>query len=149
MEKEKDIEMENYKKLAVTGTIEIIRPDLVKKAKDIKSSDDLIRMVDGDEVIFIRGGKFYEFIKRVFDIFCSGLAIICLSWLLIILALAVKLTSKGPVLFKDSRIGKNSKKIKVYKFRSMYIDAESNIDKYLTPEMKQKWIEEKPFNLNR
>lgn len=143
---EKKENLEIYQKLALTGTIEVLRPDLVKNAKDIKSDEDLARLLDGEEIIVIRGGRFYEFIKRCFDIFASGIAIILFGWLLLILALAVKFTSKGPALFKDCRVGKNGKKIKIYKFRSMYIDAESNLDKYLTPEMKEKWAKERKLD---
>ena len=98
------------------------------------------------EKIVIRGGKIYSFFKRIFDILCSFLAIIVLSPLLLILSLLVKLTSKGPVLFKDVRVGKNFKLIKVYKFRSMYIDAESNIDKYLSEEQKEIWNRERKLD---
>ena len=95
-----------------------------------------------EDVIIIKGGRIYAFFKRVFDIASSLCVIIVFSWLLLILALLVKLTSKGPVLFKDKRVGKNMKQIKVYKFRTMYIDAESNMDKYLTPEQKEMWKKE-------
>ena len=58
---------------------------------------------------------------------------ICLlSPVLLVFAILVKCTSKGPVLFKDKRIGKNGKDIVVWKFRSMFIDAESRLKEYLT-----------------
>ncbi|MCR5185105.1 MAG: sugar transferase [Bacilli bacterium] len=85
----------------------------------------------------------YAFIKRTFDIVSSFLAIILLSLLLIVLALLVKLSSKGPVLFKDVRVGKKGKTIKVLKFRSMYIDAEERLEKYLTPEEIEAWEKER------
>ena len=77
---------------------------------------------------------FYRFVKRSFDIFVSFLVILVFSWLYLILWLLVKLTSKGPAIFKDNRVGKNYKEVHVYKFRTMYIDAETNIEKYLTPD---------------
>ena len=46
----------------------------------------------------------------------------------------------------DKRIGKKGKEIKVLKFRSMYYDAETNIDKYLTPEQKEIWIRERKLD---
>lgn len=67
--------------------------------------------------------KIYLPFKRFCDIFVSLLAIILLSWLLIIAAIITKCSSKGPVLFKQKRIGKNEKLFTVYKFRSMRIDA--------------------------
>jgi len=57
--------------------------------------------------------------KRVFDIFFALTAIILLSPLLLFIALGVKLTSKGPVLFKQERVGLNRRTFAMYKFRSM------------------------------
>lgn len=69
-----------------------------------------------------------------------------LSLPLLIIAIIVKTGSKGPILFKDKRVGKNGKEIYVLKFRSMYIDAESRIDSYLTPEQKEIWIKERKLD---
>lgn len=99
-----------------------------------------------EDVITIRGGNLYAFFKRAFDIVSSLCVIVVFSWLLLIIAILVKLTSRGPVLFKDKRVGKNMKPIKVYKFRTMYIDAEKNIDKYLTPEQKAIWEKERKID---
>lgn len=85
----------------------------------------------------------YAFVKRLFDFFASLFAIIILSWLLIILAILVKFSSSGPILFKDKRVGCNRKIIKVYKFRTMYSDAETNIEKYLTKEEIEIWKKER------
>ncbi len=70
--------------------------------------------------------KIYLFFKRFFDIFCSFLAIVILSPLLLIISLIIKIDSRGPVLFKQDRIGKNKKIFKMWKFRSMRIDAPKN-----------------------
>ena len=67
-----------------------------------------------------------KFWKRAIDITLSVLAIIVLSWLYLITALLIKLTSKGPVLFKQERIGKDGKVFKVLKFRSMRVGAEKS-----------------------
>ncbi len=63
-------------------------------------------------------------IKRVIDFFGSLIGIVIISPVLIIIALAIKLTSKGPVLFKQERLGKNGKVFKIYKFRTMVVNAE-------------------------
>ena len=63
-------------------------------------------------------------IKRLFDVVLSVLAIIVLSWLYLIIAILIKCTSKGPVLFKQDRIGKDGKVYQIYKFRSMKVGAE-------------------------
>ena len=65
--------------------------------------------------------------KRIFDIVCSAAGIIILSPVLIITALAIKLESKGPVLFKSKRVGTNYKIFDFLKFRSMYVDAEERL----------------------
>ena len=65
-----------------------------------------------------------KFFKRFFDFVLSLLALICLSPLLLLLALAVKLDSKGPVFFRQERVGKDEKIFKIYKFRSMCVGAE-------------------------
>ena len=66
----------------------------------------------------------YRYIKRIIDILLSGLAIIILSPLLLILCIAIKLDSPGPIFFAQERVGRNGRRFKIYKFRSMYIDAE-------------------------
>lgn len=65
-----------------------------------------------------------KYIKRTIDIALSVLTIIILSWLYLIVALLIKVTSKGPVLFKQDRIGKNGKVFQILKFRSMKVGAE-------------------------
>lgn len=62
--------------------------------------------------------------KRTFDIIVASFAVICLLPLMAIIALAIKLTSPGPVLFKQDRVGENGKIFKIYKFRSMVVNAE-------------------------
>lgn len=66
----------------------------------------------------------YFFFKRAMDIICSGMAIIVLSPVLLIIALAVKIESKGPIVFCQQRIGKDGKAFNMYKFRSMCVNAE-------------------------
>ena len=65
--------------------------------------------------------------KRAFDIIFSGLAIIFLSPVFIITAIAIRLESKGPVLFKSKRVGTNYTIFDFLKFRSMYVDAEQRL----------------------
>jgi len=66
--------------------------------------------------------------KRVFDVLASGVLIALLSPVFLCLAVAVKLSSPGGVLFKQSRLGLNGKPFKMLKFRSMVADAESRLD---------------------
>ncbi|MCR5804519.1 MAG: sugar transferase [Clostridia bacterium] len=64
------------------------------------------------------------FIKRVFDIFASIFGLIFMGLLFLIFAPIIKIQSPGPVFFAQKRVGKNGKIFKMYKFRSMYMDAE-------------------------
>ena len=73
----------------------------------------------------------YPALKRVIDIVISGLAIVVLSPVLLLIAIAIKLDSKGPVLFKQKRVGKNKSHFMIYKFRSMYVDAPSDMPTHL------------------
>ncbi len=62
-------------------------------------------------------------IKRLFDIIFSFLGIITLFPILLIIALLIKLDSKEPIFYKGTRVGKNEKLFKMYKFRSMVVNA--------------------------
>lgn len=67
----------------------------------------------------------YNFIKRVLDVLIAVIAlIICLIPALIV-AIIIKCDSVGPVIYQQERLGKNGKSFMLYKFRSMYIDAEN------------------------
>lgn len=66
----------------------------------------------------------YIKIKRVMDIIISLLGVIVTSPILIITAIAIKLESKGPIIFKQERLGVDGKVFKIYKFRSMCVGAE-------------------------
>ncbi|CEJ74667.1 sugar transferase [Paraclostridium sordellii] len=63
-------------------------------------------------------------IKRIFDIAVSSIGLIVLLPILIVIAILIKLDSKGPVFFKQKRVGKNKKIFEIYKFRTMVTDAE-------------------------
>ena len=69
----------------------------------------------------------YRFFKRAMDILCSAVALILLSPLFLIVAIAIKLDSKGPVFFNQTRVGRDEKHFTMYKFRSMSADAESRL----------------------
>ncbi len=66
----------------------------------------------------------YKFFKRFFDITISLFGLILLSPIFLIIAIAIKCDSKGPVIFKQVRLGKNGKEYDMYKFRSMCVGAE-------------------------
>ncbi|MBO4587480.1 MAG: sugar transferase [Bacteroidales bacterium] len=62
--------------------------------------------------------------KRVFDVIASGLGLIVLSPLFLILAIWIKLDSKGPVFYRQVRVGKDNKDFRIFKFRSMRVGAD-------------------------
>ena len=68
----------------------------------------------------------YSFFKRFFDIVLSLFALIVLLIPMLIIAVIVKLTSPGSVLYKQERLGKDGVSFEIIKFRSMYADAENN-----------------------
>ncbi|MBD3392717.1 MAG: exopolysaccharide biosynthesis polyprenyl glycosylphosphotransferase [Chitinivibrionales bacterium] len=70
--------------------------------------------LDPDQLLF----------KRIFDIIGGSVGFLILVALYPVLALAIKVTSRGPVFFKQVRVGKHGKRFVIYKFRSMYADAE-------------------------
>ncbi len=70
--------------------------------------------------------KVFLFQKRIVDFIVSSIALILLTPIFIIVAILIKITSKGPVFYKQDRIGKNGKRFKMYKFRTMYIGADND-----------------------
>jgi exopolysaccharide biosynthesis polyprenyl glycosylphosphotransferase len=70
-------------------------------------------------------------VKRLMDVVLAGLGVVILSPLLLVLAALVKLTSRGPVLFGHWRLGEGGRPIRVYKFRSMAVDAEARLREML------------------
>lgn len=83
---------------------------------------------------------FYDLFKRIFDLVSSLCGLIVFSPLFLIIAMLIKLDSKGPAFFSHIRLGKQGEKIKVYKFRTMKPNAEELL-KNLTPEQKREFQE--------
>lgn len=64
--------------------------------------------------------------KRILDVLISLFVLILFSWLYLLVAIIIKFSSKGPVFYSQERVGKNGKPFMIYKFRSMYVNAEQN-----------------------
>lgn len=79
-----------------------------------------------EELGEIKKKPFYSFVKRVFDLVACSLALTVVALPMLIVAIAIKLDSKGPVFYSQERLGLNGKKINVVKFRSMVADAEKD-----------------------
>jgi len=74
------------------------------------------------------GAPFPIFVKRLLDLTVSVIGLIVLSPLLLLTALLIRLTSPGPVLFKQIRCGLNGRHFMLHKFRTMYVGAENRLD---------------------
>ena len=77
------------------------------------------------KVILARKSKVYRFIKRLFDVISSGMALLILSPLFLVTAIAIKLEDGGPVLYSANRWGKDMNNFRMHKFRSMKVNAEA------------------------
>ena len=82
----------------------------------------------------------YRLIKRIFDFILSLIGIAIMSPLFLIISIMIKCDTKGPVFFKQRRIGLNGKPLYIYKFRTMVTNAEDLIASF-TPEQKKEWEE--------
>jgi putative colanic acid biosynthesis UDP-glucose lipid carrier transferase len=76
--------------------------------------------------------KSSQVLKRIEDVLLSIIILVLISPILLVIAIAIKLTSKGPVIFKQKRYGLNGKEIKVYKFRSMTTQDNGTVVKQAT-----------------
>lgn len=93
-------------------------------------ADVLAKLLPGDDVLElaepkVAGGVVYRFAKRAFDVVSCGCALIVLAIPIALIAVKIKLESPGPVIYSQRRVGKDGKIFNVYKFRSMYSDAEA------------------------
>lgn len=97
---------------------------------DTVINDDIIKMNDNTQVLQPKHNLSqitYFATKRAFDVISSALALILLSPIFLIIAIAIKIDSKGPAIFKQERIGKDGKLFNLYKFRTMCIGADKKL----------------------
>lgn len=88
--------------------------------------------LEQQEILFreqIQTRRMYSFFKRMMDIICSLVGLIALVPVLLIASIAIKIESKGPIIFVQKRVGKDGKVFNMYKFRSMLANAEELKDK--------------------
>jgi exopolysaccharide biosynthesis polyprenyl glycosylphosphotransferase len=109
--------------LEETGTDLCVAPALI----DVAGPRTTIRPVAGLPLLQLdhpelAGGK--QVIKAVFDRMAAGLALIVLAPLFVVIALAIRLDDQGPVFFKQTRVGRDGQTFKLFKFRTMIVDAE-------------------------
>lgn len=87
-----------------------------------------------EEEVVVNGGTLYLFGKRLFDIIMSIIGILVLLIPMLFIGAWVWLDSKGPAVFKQERLGKNGVPFTMYKFRTMYINAEENGPQWARPD---------------
>lgn len=80
---------------------------------------------------------YQNIIKRIIDFILSLIGLILLSPLFIIISIAIKCTSKGPIFFKQKRVGINKTHFNIYKFRTMYVDAPKDCPTHLLKNPEQ------------
>jgi exopolysaccharide biosynthesis polyprenyl glycosylphosphotransferase len=100
-----------------------VRPRLL----EVVGSSSIFDEVDGMTLLGVRHyglSKSSEFLKRMVDLVAAGLGIMALAPLLTMIALAVRLDSRGPIFFRQPRIGRRGELFSMLKFRSMVVDAE-------------------------
>jgi len=120
-----------------TGLLKTLMEKLALRTVDVKIVPDLFQYVTlyggleefgGLPIVSLQGGPLEGWnlvAKRAFDILVSAAALILTSPILLVVALAVKLTSRGPVLYKQERMGMDGAVFPILKFRTMRTDAES------------------------
>lgn len=113
----------------------------VKERKDLVEEENKVE----EKNFYKKKFKLYFIFKRLADIVCSLLGLILLSPIFIILAIAIKVDSKGKVFYKHKRVGKKGKIIYLYKFRSMVSNAKEIMDSW-SPERKAEF--EKNYKLD-
>ena len=116
-----------YQKCGINDTLDV-NASITEINKKIQFIADREGMLFDDAPSKHRILRFkIPFWKRLFDIIFSLIAIIILSPVFIITAIAIRLESKGPIIFKSKRVGTNYTIFDFLKFRSMYVDAESKL----------------------
>ena len=94
----------------------------------MKSWNKLPKELQCDEVKpyydILKKKKISRFFTRIFDIFASFIPLILLSLFFIIIAILIKLTSKGPVFYRQVRVTRYNKDFRIFKFRTMVVDAD-------------------------
>lgn len=93
-----------------------------------------------------KGGLVYLGIKRIFDILFSLVVCILLLIPMVVICIAISLESSGSPFFRQERIGKNGRVIRIFKLRTMAADAHSHPERYLTPEQHAVWLREQKID---
>ena len=121
----------SYLKCGINDTIQpdITTEDLINKIALIKKRQELLYANDRKKKKEVKHFVLPVW-KRTFDIIFASIALIVLSPLFIIIAIAIRLESKGSIIYKSKRVGTNYTIFDFLKFRSMFIDADKSLKEY-------------------
>ena len=114
--------------------------DAFQRPSNPKLYPDLTRRDDGR--------KLFSSIKRIMDTIGSALALLFLSPLILLIAIAIKLTSKGPVFFRQKRVGQYGEQFVFLKFRSMYVNNDASEHKAYVKKLIAGSAQSQPSNGN-
>jgi lipopolysaccharide/colanic/teichoic acid biosynthesis glycosyltransferase len=104
-----------------------VHVDLVSGETDVFSSKAVLHYVEGLPVItlpVVRGTKAWPPIKRTFDVVAASLGLVVLSPVLAWAAIGIRLGSRGPILYRQPRVGRDGKTFELFKFRTMVVGAD-------------------------
>ncbi|GHU06799.1 exopolysaccharide biosynthesis protein [Alphaproteobacteria bacterium] len=116
----------------------------------MENEEVLLTCVDAVEAPrYTSANKLYQrYMKRFFDVLVTGTGMIVIALPMIIVAIVVKATSKGPVLIRQKRIGKDGEHFTLYKFRSMVDRAEDILEELMAndPELRAEYLANKKLH---
>jgi exopolysaccharide biosynthesis polyprenyl glycosylphosphotransferase len=120
---------DGHEVLDLVRTLEAVgvRVSIVPRLLEVVGSSVVFDDLHGVTVMGVRRfelSRSSAFVKRSFDVFCASLGLLVVSPLMIVAAIAIKLDSRGPILFRQLRVGRHGNKFHIYKFRTMVADAE-------------------------
>jgi exopolysaccharide biosynthesis polyprenyl glycosylphosphotransferase len=107
-----------------------IHVELSSALRDIASNRLIMRPLGRFPVVYVepvRRSGWRSYAKRAFDLTIGGLGLVAASPILFLCALAIKIDSPGPVVFQQERVGRNGRRFKVLKLRTMCVDAEARL----------------------
>jgi exopolysaccharide biosynthesis polyprenyl glycosylphosphotransferase len=107
-----------------------VHVELSSSLRDIASNRLTIRPLGRFPMVYVepvRRNGWHPVAKRVFDIVLAGMSLVILAPVLLVTAVAIKLDSSGPVIFKQQRVGRDGRLFYVFKFRTMVADAEDRL----------------------
>jgi exopolysaccharide biosynthesis polyprenyl glycosylphosphotransferase len=104
-----------------------VRVSVLPRMLEVVGSTVEFEDVDGLTVLGVRPfglSRSSRILKRIFDLIATGVGLIVVGPIIAAIALAIRLDSKGPVFFRQVRVGRDGNPFRIYKFRSMVVDAE-------------------------